>query len=119
MVLYLVHRCWQYFLQLNIYKKASSDIHTASKERVATRLYIGSLAVAVLIITIVAASLVRTVNKTEYSPSQTRFSYLANKYPATIYCPCSTISIAYHTFVAINARFHQVCASQFCSAGMD
>ena len=113
MVLYLIRRWWQHFLQLNLYKKASSDIHTASKERFATRLYIGSLAVTFLIITIVAASLVRTVNKTEYSPSQTRFSYLANKYPATIYCPCSTIGIAYHTFVAIHARFHQVCTSQF------
>ena len=109
----LFHQLWQSFLQLNLYKKSSSDIHTAPKERLATRLYICSLAIAILIITIVAASFLRTVNKTEYQPSHTRFSYLSNKYPTTLSCPCSTIGIAYNTFVTTDARFHQICSSQF------
>ena len=113
MVHQLVQRLWQSFLQLNLYQKSSSDASSAPKERIATRIYICLLAFAVLIITIVAASLIRTQEKTEYSPRQTRFSYLANKHPDTIFCPCSTIGISYDTFVATHARFHQVCSSQF------
>ena len=109
----LLHRLWQSFLQLNLYKKSSSNVNSAPKEHIATRLYLCSLAVAIVIITIIAASLARTVSKTEYSPRQARFSYLAKKYPDTISCPCSTIGISYDTFVTTYAHFHQVCSSQF------
>ena len=113
MLRHLVQYLWQSFLQLNLFKTSSSDANTAPKEHIATRLYLCSLALAVLIIAIVAASLLRTVNTTEYSPRQTRFSYLANKYPDTLFCPCSTIGISYGTFVSTHVRFHQVCSSQF------
>lgn len=109
----ILHRLWQYLLQLNLYQKSASDANTAPKEKIATRLYLFSLAVAIIIITIIAASLARTVYKIEYSPRQARFSYLANKYPDTISCPCSTIGISYDAFVTAHARFHQVCSSQF------
>ena len=109
----LINRLWQSFLQLNLYKTSSSDANTVPKERAATRIYIYLLVATVLIVAIIAASLLRTVNKTEYSPQQTRFSYLANKYPVTIFCPCSTIGISYGSFVTIQARFHQVCSSPF------
>lgn len=109
----LFHQLWESFLQLNLYKTPSSDIHTASKERLATRLYICSLTIAILIITIVAASLLRTVNKTEYQPSHERYSYLSSKYSTTLSCPCSTIGIAYNTFVNTDAHFHQVCSSSY------
>ena len=113
MAFHIHRRLWRSFLQLNLYKTSSSDINTAPKELLATRLYVCSLALVVLIIAIVATFLLRTVNNTEYSPSITRFSYLVNKYPATLYCPCSTIGIAYDRFVTTHARFHQVCSSYF------
>jgi hypothetical protein len=109
----LVHRLWQSFLQLNLYAKPSSDAQTTPKERYATRLYISSLAIVIFIIIIASVSIARTVYKTEYSPSHTRFSQLASEYPDTIYCPCSTIGIVYDTFVTTYAHFHQVCSSQF------
>jgi hypothetical protein len=109
----LINSLWQSFLQLNLYKQSSSDMQTVPKEHLATRIYICSLAIVVLIITIIFASIVRTVNKIEYSPSLTRFFRLASKYPDTIHCPCSKISIAYDAFVTTHVRFHQVCSSQF------
>ena len=109
----LVNRLWQSFLQLNLYKKSWSDADTIQKEHLATRLYICSLAIFVLVIGITTALASRTISKTEYSPPHTRFATLASKYPDTIYCPCSRIGIAFNIFVSTHVRFHQVCSSPF------
>ena len=113
MVRNLINRSRESFLQLNLYKKPSSDDQTTRKEQYATRVYIGSLTIIILVIIIVCASIARAVNKTEYSPSHTRFSLLASKYPNTIHCPCSKIGIGYDIFTTTQVHFHQVCSSRF------
>lgn len=113
MVRNLISRLRESFLQLNFYKKSSSDAETARKEYLATRIYVCGLVVVIFIVTITSAFVIRTVNKTEYSPSSTRFSKLAEKYPDTIHCPCSKIGIPYATFVSTQVHFHQVCSSEF------
>lgn len=109
----LVNHLWRSFLELNLYKQWSSDANTIRKEHFATRLYICSLALIIVVIGTTAALVSRTISKTEYSPPHTRFSTLASKYPGTIYCPCSSIGIAFNTFVSTHVRFHQVCSSPF------
>ena len=106
-------RVCQYFHELNLYKKSSSSAQTLLQERLSTRIYLHSLFAAFLAITIVSALVVRTVDRTEYSPSPKRFSQLIQKYADTLYCPCSTFGISYYTFVTVRAHFHQVCSSEF------
>ena len=109
----LINRLWQSFIQLNLYKKSVSTPETIQKELMATRLYVCSLSIVLLITIIISAFLIRTTNNIEYSPSHTRFSQLLSKYPNTLHCPCSAIGIPYHTFVTIHVQFHQVCSSIF------
>ncbi|UJR06767.1 hypothetical protein I4U23_011054 [Adineta vaga] len=109
----LRHRLWESFLRLNLFKKTSSDDQTLSKEHIATRIYICLLSVCVVAITVFAAFMIRTVEKTEYAPSQSRFLQLTHNYPNTLHCPCSRSDITYNTFVSAKVNFHHVCSSQF------
>ena len=109
----LIKRLWQSFLQLNLYKKSTSNQQTLPKERLATRIYVCSLIIFVFIIVIIYGTMERTVNAIEFSPSYNKFLQLRSKYATTIHCPCSKVGIIYDTFVKIHVDFHQVCSSQF------
>ncbi|CAF1333920.1 unnamed protein product [Adineta steineri] len=113
MIRNLVKCIWQKFLELNLYKKHSSNEHTLEKEFLATRIYVIALIVCVSIITIAVALIVRPVDKIEYKPSHEKFSQLIRKYPNTLRCPCSKSSTNYAKFVTTKVSFHQVCSSEF------
>ncbi|CAF0788849.1 unnamed protein product [Adineta steineri] len=113
MICNLVKRIWQKFLQLNLFKKHSSNEHTLEKELLATRIYLIALIVCLSIITITVALIVRPVDKIEYKPSHEKFSQLIRKYPSTLHCPCSKSSTNYFKFVTTKVNFHQVCSSEF------
>ncbi|CAF1377883.1 unnamed protein product [Adineta steineri] len=108
-----VNRIWKKFLELNLFKKHSSNEHTLEKELLSTRIYVIALIVCLSIITITVALIVRPVDKIEYKPSHKRFSQLIRKYPSTLHCPCSKSSTNYDKFVTIKVNFHQVCSSEF------
>ncbi|CAF1458347.1 unnamed protein product [Adineta steineri] len=113
MIRNLVKRIWQKFLELNLFKKHSSNEHTLEKELLSTRIYLNALIVCVSIITIIVALIVRPVEKIEYKPSHEKFSKLIRKYPNTLHCPCSKSSTNYFKFVTTKVNFHQVCSSDF------
>jgi hypothetical protein len=113
MVCNLGSRLKKLFLELNLFKKSSSDEQTLPKERLATRIYVCLLVGILVIIAIVAAFILRAVEKTKYAPSHTTFSQLARKYPKTLHCPCSKSGITYNTFASATVNFHQVCSSEF------
>ncbi|CAF1534701.1 unnamed protein product [Didymodactylos carnosus] len=48
-------------------------------------------------------------------PSLDPYRKLLKKYPQTLSCPCSTISILYSTFVSFTPRYNEVCKSRFVS----
>ena len=108
-----VDRLWQYFLQVNLYKKASSTEETVAHERILTRIYLVLLCCLLLAIGITSASIVHTVRRTETTPSAARFQYLDQRYHDTLQCPCSKGGIAYKTFLFTDAKFHQVCSSEY------
>ena len=108
-----VNRLWQYFLQVNLYRKASSTEETLAQERILTRIYLVLLCCLLLAIGITSASILHTVKKTENTPSAARFQYLDQRYHDTLQCPCSKGGIAYKKFLFIDPKFHQVCASEF------
>ncbi|CAF1297605.1 unnamed protein product [Adineta steineri] len=113
MIRNLVKRIWKKFLELNLYKKHSSNEHTLAKELLSTRIYLIGLIVCLSIITITVALIVRPVDKIVYKPSHEKFSQLIRKYPNTLRCPCSKSSTNYAKFVTTNVSFHQVCSSEF------
>ncbi|CAF1152569.1 unnamed protein product [Adineta steineri] len=109
----LLNRLWQSFLELNLFKKSSSNEQTLRKERLATRIYLGAFVVCLIAIITAAALVIRTAEKTEHKPSYTRFSQLKHAYSKTLHCSCSKLGINYGTFVTTQVIFHQVCSSQF------
>ena len=85
----------------------------SSKNGSLTRFYLCFMVVGILTTIVVTASIPRTVEKVEHLPSSKKFAHLIGKYPSTLHCPCSQMSIAYETFVFARVEFHQVCSSQF------
>lgn len=108
-----VKMLWQRFLDVNLYRKRSSSAETLSLELLATRIYIFTLVIILLCVSVVCSLLVRTSNITEYLPSSATFLYLQKQYPNTLQCPCSKIGITYGTFVNTHIDFHQVYSSDF------
>ena len=109
----LAQRSWRSFLQINLYKKLFSDEQTLPKEYLATRIYVCSLIITIVIVTTTAAFIDRNVNKIEYLPRSERFQQLVFKYPSNLLCPCSKVGINYDKFVTTDVIFHQVCSSHF------
>ena len=109
----LTKRLWTYFLQLNIYKKPSDNQESTRKDLIATRIYLCTLGLTVLIIAFATTFYSQTITSIEYSPSSARFTQLIHNYPSTLHCPCSKFSITYGTFVSIQIKLHQVCSSKF------
>ncbi|CAF1307759.1 unnamed protein product [Adineta ricciae] len=113
MVFNIKDRLWQTFLRLDLFKKPSSTEQTLQKELIATRFYVCSLIISLIILTIITAFTVRTIESTESRPSYKQFIQLAEQYPNTLNCPCSKYAINYQTFITTQVKFHQVCSSQF------
>ncbi|CAF5226774.1 unnamed protein product, partial [Rotaria magnacalcarata] len=90
-----------------------NDENIIHRERLTTRIYIFSLIDFLILVGIAAGLVVRTANKIEYLPSQSKFVYFAKVYSNTLTCPCSKIEIAYETFVKTHANFQQICSRQF------
>ncbi|UJR12301.1 hypothetical protein I4U23_016478 [Adineta vaga] len=86
MVRNLVNRLWQSLLNLNLFKKSSSNEQSLEEERLSTL---------------------------EYNPSYKRFSQLNHHYPTTLNCPCSKFAISYDKFVTPQVKFHQICSHEF------
>ena len=106
-------KLWKYCLQFNTFETDSESEEIINQQRLSTRIYILSFA-CVLILTVIAAGLsVRSINRSERSPSLSRFAELADAYPTTLQCRCSRVGIAYGTFVRTYVEFHQVCSSTF------
>lgn len=113
MAMNLPGRIFQYFLQLNLYKKSSDNEPSLLKDLVATRIYVIALVLLVVITALIAAFYSRTITSIEYSPPSTQFEKLSKVYPNTLHCPCSKFSVNYGLFVSLETKFHQVCSSEF------
>ncbi|CAF4236054.1 unnamed protein product, partial [Adineta steineri] len=55
----------------------------------------------------------KTMNKTITSPSQDQYKELQERYPDTLQCFCTEISIPYGELIEITPIYHQVCTSDF------
>ncbi len=72
-----------------------------------------AILLTVLIIYTPQISILKVI--TIQSPSYTTYIELYQKYPKTLSCSCKNIAIRYDQFMSVEARFHQVCQSDFVS----
>lgn len=79
--------------------------------RVFLILLILSSAILILYVGLSKRVNVYTVNK----PSLEMFEQLQEKYPHTLQCPCTTVSMPYSTVMNIDLKLHQMCSSEFIS----
>ena len=78
----------------------------------ATKIFICSLSIFLLIITVFAAVSIQVQNKTVDLPSEAVFDYLSLNYRSTLSCPCQQTSMAHKNFISFNPQYHPICTSQ-------
>ena len=94
-------------------RASRTDAFALETSKIATRVYLVSLTLSVVIITTFILSSSRTQSINLQNPSQQVFQHFYNKYQSTIQCPCQHIVIPYKSFVSLSVQFHPVCASVF------
>jgi hypothetical protein len=110
---------WQkskFFVQnFNLFPSIPPSIeeHQLQNERISTRLFIflliSSLAILLLYTSLITVTQTVNVNAT----SVRQYLELYSRYPQTLSCPCTKISINYGTFLNLQYTLHQVCNSSF------
>ncbi|CAF0935258.1 unnamed protein product [Adineta steineri] len=102
-------------IELNIFKHSSNTDRQTKFQRYATRLYIFLLIGSMIIITIYVFLQKTIQSKTISYPTESQFSQLQKKYPQSLSCPCSSMSISYSNFTTIQPQYHQLCRSDLIS----
>ncbi|CAF1201081.1 unnamed protein product [Adineta steineri] len=81
----------------------------------ATRLYLVSFAVGLVILTLHTIIRPQEFTKDFDGPSLDLYTKLFKRYGTQLKCPCSSIVSTYNQFMNIEARFHEICSSPFAS----
>ncbi|CAF3867982.1 unnamed protein product [Adineta steineri] len=102
-------------IELNIFKQSSNTDRQTKFQRYGTRLYIFLLIGSMIIITIYVFLQKSIQSKTIFYPTESQFAQLQEKYPRSLSCPCSSISISYSNFTTIQPQYHQLCRSDLIS----
>ncbi|CAF4128482.1 unnamed protein product, partial [Rotaria sordida] len=92
-----------------------SNQHQINYQRIATRLYLFVLLISLIIVSFYLLLNKDLQQKTIHQPSEFQFKELEKIYSSNLYCPCSTDSMSYSTFITIEPYFHQVCLSDITS----
>ena len=102
---------------MNLFQTPASrtDAFESETSKIATRVYLLSLTLSVVVIAIFILSSRRIHSVTLRNPCQKVFQYFYNKHQSTIECPCRQIVIPYNSFVSLSVQFHPVCSSVFIS----
>jgi hypothetical protein len=105
-------------IELNLFKINSNDRNVQSQiryQRITTRLYIGLVALSLVILTLCLALTPQIYVKTIENPTPAEFSHFHTLYPSSLQCGCSSISIPYNVFLTIEPHYHQMCSSDLVS----
>ncbi|CAF0722523.1 unnamed protein product [Adineta steineri] len=104
-----------YLLAVNLFPSISPSTNESDlrNERISTRLFIIALVSSITIL--IGYNLLIDITKVSVvnSPDLTQYLDLYSKYPQTLTCPCSNITIKYEEFLEIDYTLHQLCSSAF------
>ncbi|CAF0777339.1 unnamed protein product [Adineta steineri] len=109
----LVKKVKESIVQLNLFDSHSQDPHRVYRERILTRLYLILMTSAMTVLIFYTFLSMQTMNKTIMSPAQDQYEELQERYPDTLQCFCTEISIPYGELIEIKPIYHQVCTSDF------
>ncbi|CAF4595068.1 unnamed protein product [Rotaria sp. Silwood2] len=98
-----------------MFKANGSNQYQINYQRIATRLYLFILLISLVTISFYSLLNEDLLEKTIYQPSEFQYKTLEKVYSSNLYCPCSTVSMNYSTFITIESYFHQVCSSDLVS----
>ncbi|CAF4118076.1 unnamed protein product [Adineta steineri] len=104
-------------IELNIFKQSPNTDRQTKFQRYGTRIYIFLLIGSMIIITVYVFLQKSIQSKTIFHPTESQFIQLRKKYPESLSCPCSSISISYSNFTTIQPQYHQLCQSGLISEG--
>ncbi|UJR24141.1 hypothetical protein I4U23_027107 [Adineta vaga] len=104
-------------INLNLFETADAarDPFELTTTRIITRVYLITLATAIIIIIFYTSITFRLKNEIVDNPSQTTFEILQETYSSTLKCSCSDITIPYGSFISISPILHPVCSSWLIS----
>jgi hypothetical protein len=97
-------------IAINLFKKKGGNEQNG---RITTRLYLLTLAIAIISLLIGVVLSIETVRHTVYAPSVEQYTELYANHRQTLSCPCESLTVPYGSFVNITATFHQLCQSPF------
>ncbi|CAF3913855.1 unnamed protein product [Adineta steineri] len=109
----LVNKVKESIVQLNLFESHSNDAHRVYRERILTRLYLILMTSAMIVLIFYTFLSVQTMNKTITTPSEDQYKELQERYPDTLQCFCTEISISYGELIVIEPTYHQLCTSDF------
>ncbi|UJR18419.1 hypothetical protein I4U23_005324 [Adineta vaga] len=100
-------------LDLNLFQTSSTNNQIIKEQIYSSRFYIISLIIIFPILLSYVLLNKKTVTITIELHSLNQYNSLRMKYPTTITCPCTDISIRYDRFIEVNPFYHQICSSDF------
>ena len=110
----LVERIRDFVYHLNLFHDEPTDDATVvERQRLATRIYVSSMSILLLLICLVTLTMERSITGYVSSPTEPTFRRLSLAYSSTLQCPCRDISILYQSFAHVHYQLHQVCSSAF------
>ena len=91
----------------------SNDIYELRKQRISTRVFTIVLICLIYILLIYTSTTTIITVMTITHPDLQQYQRLFSKYPRTLTCPCSQISVSFDSFTLINYSRHHICNSFF------
>lgn len=100
--------------KVNVYVEADEDsLDTQVNQILATRLFLVLMCISMFALAVYVLGSQRTYTVEVNNITQVEYERLQSKYPNTISCPCSQVSMSLGSFININVTFHQVCLMKF------
>lgn len=111
----LFRKLVKYLVEFNLFPSIppTTDPYDLQTERISTRVFIVALVFPLIILILYTSIIVTTQIITVPTPTVDQYYRLHARYPTSLVCPCTQVSIEHKAFVEIQYRLHQVCSSFF------
>lgn len=100
-------------VHLNLFRDRSTNAEKLRKQILSTRLYLVAFTSILFILVLYTSLNKKTITINVPLTDLTQYEQLQSKYPNTLSCPCSEISIEYDLFIQLTPSYHDVCSSDF------
>ncbi|CAF3866540.1 unnamed protein product, partial [Rotaria sp. Silwood1] len=103
-------------IELNYFKHYPSNDQQIRYQRYGTRLYILLIAISAGSLSVYHLTRTTIHRETILNLSLSKYLELSQIYATHLYCPCTSISTPYFTFISIEVYYHQLCSSYLVSS---